>query len=99
MKPVTATLAELEARVAALEADRADYRAVLAAVNALGVNEREHTLRVGSLEKKVDARSEGLEAKVETLSGKVDTLGGYVRTLEEGQADIKDLLIQALAKR
>jgi hypothetical protein len=29
------TLADLEARVAALEADRADYRAVLAAVGAL----------------------------------------------------------------
>ena len=30
-----ATLEELEARIAALEASQADYRAVLAAVNAL----------------------------------------------------------------
>jgi hypothetical protein len=30
------SLADLEGRVAALEADRADYRAVLAAVGALG---------------------------------------------------------------
>ncbi|HYR15375.1 MAG TPA: hypothetical protein VEQ67_14325, partial [Mycobacterium sp.] len=33
-----ATLEDLEARVAALEASQADYRAVLAAVNALGAN-------------------------------------------------------------
>jgi flavin reductase (DIM6/NTAB) family NADH-FMN oxidoreductase RutF len=37
-----ATLAELEARVAALEPERADYRTVLAAVNAIGANQREH---------------------------------------------------------
>lgn len=36
-----ATLEDLEARVAALEASQADYRAVLAAVNALGANQRE----------------------------------------------------------
>jgi hypothetical protein len=34
------TLADLEARIAALEAERADYRAVLAAINALGENQR-----------------------------------------------------------
>jgi hypothetical protein len=39
-----AALEDLEARVAALEASQADYRAVLAAVNALGANQREHTL-------------------------------------------------------
>ena len=40
MTPMSgATLAELEARVAALEAERADYRAVLAAINALGANQ------------------------------------------------------------
>jgi septal ring factor EnvC (AmiA/AmiB activator) len=39
-----ATLEDLEARVAALEASHADYRAVLAAVNALGANQREHSL-------------------------------------------------------
>jgi ribosomal protein L29 len=37
-----ATLGDLEARVAALEAAQADYRAVLAAMNALGANQREH---------------------------------------------------------
>jgi hypothetical protein len=44
-----ATLAELEARVAALEAERADYRAVLAAVNALGENQREHAAPLRTL--------------------------------------------------
>lgn len=39
-----ATQEDLEARVAALEASHADYRAVLAAVNALGANQREHSL-------------------------------------------------------
>jgi hypothetical protein len=39
-----AALEDLEARVAALEASGADYRAVLAAVNALGVNQREMAL-------------------------------------------------------
>ena len=39
-----ATLEDLEARVAALEASQADYRAVLAAVNALGANQREHAV-------------------------------------------------------
>ena len=39
-----ATLEDLEARVAALEASQADYRAVLAAVNALGANQRDHAL-------------------------------------------------------
>jgi prefoldin subunit 5 len=41
-----ATLEHLEARVAALEASQADYRAVLAAVNALGADQRDHALRL-----------------------------------------------------
>ena len=44
-----ASLADLEARVAALEADRADYRAVLAAVGALAG-------RVSDAEVKIDAQ-------------------------------------------
>ncbi|MGA5536492.1 hypothetical protein [Mycolicibacterium nivoides] len=45
-----AALEDLEARVAALEADRFDYRAVLTAVNALGANQREHNLRLSSVD-------------------------------------------------
>jgi hypothetical protein len=47
-----ATQEELEARVAALEASHADYRAVLAAVNTLGANQREHALGLAAV--KVD---------------------------------------------
>jgi uncharacterized coiled-coil protein SlyX len=86
------TLEELEARVAAPEANQADDRAVLAAVNALGANQREiadelsdHGRRLGTVESKVDA-----------LAGKVDDTNARVRSLEEGQAEIKDLLIRAL---
>lgn len=46
---MAATLEELEARVAALEAEHADYRAVLAAVNALGANQREHAEQLRAL--------------------------------------------------
>jgi hypothetical protein len=45
-----ATLEDLEARIAALEASQADYRAVLAAVNALGANQRDHGLRLTAVE-------------------------------------------------
>ena len=37
----SSTYLRTQARVAALEASQADYRAVLAAVNALGANQRE----------------------------------------------------------
>ena len=62
------TLEELEARVAAPEAAQADYRAVLATVNALSANQRE----------------------IATTA--------RVRSLEEGQVEIKDLLVRALEK-
>ena len=86
------TLEDLEARVAALEASQADYRAVLAAVNALGANQRDaadtlrdHGRRLGTVESKVDV-----------LIGKIDDTNARVRSLEDGQAEIKDLLIRAL---
>ena len=47
MAAMPATLAELEVRVGALEAKQADYQAVLAAVNALVENQREHAERLG----------------------------------------------------
>ena len=79
------TLEDLEARVAALEAAHADYRAVLTAVNALGANQREHSLRLAAV-----------EAKVDDLGGQMADTNARVRSLEEGQAEIKDLLIRAL---
>lgn len=90
-----AALEDLEARVAALEATQADYRAVLAAVNALGASQREiadnlrdHSRRLGTVESKVDV-----------LVGKMDDTNARVRSLEDGQAEIKDLLIRALDKK
>ncbi len=80
-------LEDLEARVAALEADRADYRAVLAAINALGANQREHALRLGSVEDRLGS-----------VQAKLDDTNARVRSLEEGQAEIKDLLVRALQR-
>ena len=73
------TLEDLEARVAALEASQADYRAVLSAVNALGANQREHSLRLTAVESGLgDLRQE--------------TRAGF-RTVEEHIAELKDLIV------
>lgn len=50
-----ARIDDLEARVTALEASRADYRAVLAAVNALGENQREHATDLAAVKTDVAA--------------------------------------------
>jgi hypothetical protein len=81
------TLEELEARVAALEANQVDDRAVLAAVNALGANQREIALTVREH-----------TARLDRVAAKVDDTNVRVRSLEEGQAEIKDLLVRALDK-
>jgi uncharacterized coiled-coil protein SlyX len=81
-----AMLEDLEARVAALEASHADYRAVLAAVNALGANQREHAIRLT-----------GVETRLTTLETRVDE--GFqenrarFRSVDEQLAQIKDLII------
>ena len=74
-----ATLEDLEARVAALEASQADYRAVLAAVNALGANQRDHALRLTAVETEV------ADLRTETRAG--------FRSVDEQLAEIKDLII------
>jgi len=85
---MTATLAELEARIAALEAERADYRAVLAAMNALVENQRGHAVRLDHVANQQDR-----------LESKLDDTSTRVRSLEETLAEVKDLLIQALDGR
>ena len=80
-----ASLVDLEARVAALEAERADYRAVLTAVNALGENQRELVTRVQSVENKLD-----------TNTGKLDEHTARFRSLEDNLAEVKELLVRAL---
>jgi hypothetical protein len=112
-----ASLADLEARVAALEADRADYRAVLAAVGALGGRVDGLTERVSSVEVKTDANREAINALGEKLAGfqtetrqrfaaieqKIDDhhqeSSGRFHSLEDGQAELKDLILQALDRR
>lgn len=87
-----ATLEDLEARVAALEADRADYRAVLAAINALGTNQRELAGTIRELRTTVGEHGRRLES----VESKVDDTNQIVRSLEESNAEIKDLLVRAL---
>lgn len=88
------TLDDLEARVAALEASQADYRAVLAAVNALGASQREmaETLRDHG------RRLGGVESSLTSLETKVDDTNARVRSLEDATGEIKDLLITALQR-
>ncbi|MGH3674765.1 MAG: hypothetical protein ACRDU5_03325 [Mycobacterium sp.] len=74
-----ATLEDLEARVAALEASQADYRAVLTAVNALGANQREHSLRLTAVETELaDFHQESR---------------GRFRSVDEQLIEIKDLIV------
>ncbi|BBZ18574.1 hypothetical protein [Mycolicibacterium gadium] len=81
-----ATMEDLEARVAALEASQADYRAVLSAVNALGANQREHSQRMIGVETRLTAVESGLaDLRQETRAG--------FRTVEEHIAELKDLII------
>jgi uncharacterized coiled-coil protein SlyX len=88
-----AAVEDLEARVAALEASQADYRAVLAAVNALGANQREHSLRVTA----VETRLTGVETRLTTLETRVDDgfqeTNARFRSVDEQLAEIKDLII------
>ena len=89
-----AALEDLEARVSALEASQADYRAVLAAVNALGANQRDHAERLGRVEKPLDS----VESRLASVESKLDETNVRVRSLEETTSEIKDLLIKALER-
>jgi hypothetical protein len=88
------TLADLEARVAALEASQADYRAVLAAVNALGVNQREHSTKLTAVETRLTA----VKTRLGTLENKMDDTNARVRSLEDNTSEIKELLIRSLER-
>ena len=87
-----ATLAELEARVAALEAERADYRAVLAAVNALGENQREHAAHLRTLTQ----LHERLAQQQDKVTHQHADTNARVRSIEDNLAEVKDLLVRAL---
>jgi hypothetical protein len=84
-----ATSEDHEARTAALEASQADYRAVLAAVNVLGANQREHSLRLSSVETRLSAVEDGLSGvKIELV-----TVNGHLRSVDEHLAEIRDLIV------
>jgi hypothetical protein len=81
-----ATLDDIEARVAALEASQADYRAVLAAVNALGANQREHSVRLATVESELGT------VKTELADFRMETRA-TLRSVDEQLAEIKDLIV------
>ncbi|MDT5056223.1 hypothetical protein [Mycobacterium sp.] len=88
-----ATLEDLEARVAALDASQADYRAVLAAVNALGANQREHAVGLGAVNTDLSAVNADLAAvTIELGDFRTETRATF-RSVDEQLAEIKDLII------
>jgi hypothetical protein len=88
-----AALEDLEARVAALEASQADYRAVLAAVNALGANQRDHALRLTGVETRLTRVETDLgDFRIEMADFRQETQGRF-RSVDEQLAEIKDLIL------
>ena len=81
-----ATLEDLEARIAALEASQADYRAVLAAVNGLGANQRDQALRLTVVETRLGT------VETELADFRQETRGRF-RSVDEQLVEIKDLII------
>jgi hypothetical protein len=102
-----ATQEDLEARIAALEASHADYRAVLAAVNALGANQRDHALDLGAVKTDVAAvKTDVAAVKTDVAAVKTDVAGLKVeladfraetratfRSVDEHLAELRDLII------
>jgi BMFP domain-containing protein YqiC len=89
-------LAELEARVAALEAERADYKAVLATINALNQQTRH---RLDTLDEKIDGVERRLTTKIDDTNARVRLIDDRVRSIEDTVAEVKDLLVRALDNR
>lgn len=88
-----AALDDLEARVAAQEASQGDYRAVLAAVNALGANQREHSLRLTSVEGRLTSVAGRLTSVEHELTDFRQETRARFRSVDEHLAEIKDLII------
>ncbi|WP_448392656.1 hypothetical protein [Mycolicibacterium sp. XJ879] len=79
-------LEDHEARISALEAAQGDYRAVLAAVNTLGMTQREHTTRLTN----VETRLTGVETELADF--RQETRARF-RSVDEHLAEIKDLIV------
>jgi hypothetical protein len=88
------TLADLEARVAALEASQADYRAVLSAVNALGVNQRD----MSETQRDMSETQRDMSETLRQHGARIDDTNTRVRSLEDTSSEIKELLIRALER-
>ncbi|MGE2689424.1 hypothetical protein [Mycolicibacterium pulveris] len=74
-----ARLDDLEARVTALEATQADYRAVLAAVNAFGANQRDQAIELAAF-------------KAEFSDFRTETRASF-RSVDEHFSELRDLII------
>ena len=112
-----ASLAELEARVAALEADRADYRAVLAAVGVLTERLDDATVTIEGHRESINALGEKVSGFQADVRDRFDLINrnreddraeaaafraesaAFRRSVEDGQAELKDLILQALDRR
>ncbi|MBV9314086.1 MAG: hypothetical protein JO100_10170 [Pseudonocardia sp.] len=88
--------AELEARVAALEAEHADYKTVLATINALSQQTRH---RLDTLDEKIDGVERRLTTKIDDTNARVRLIDDRVRSIEDTVAEVKDLLVRALDNR
>jgi uncharacterized coiled-coil protein SlyX len=88
-----ATLENHEARIAALEASQADYRAVLAAVNALAANQRDHALDLAAVKTDVAAvKTDVAAVKTDLAAFKTETRASF-RSVDEHLTEIRDLII------
>jgi ABC-type transporter Mla subunit MlaD len=88
-----ATLEELEARVAALEASQADYRAVLAAVNGLAANQRDHAMGLAEVKTDLAGVTTDLGGLRMALADFRQETRATFRSVDEQLAEIKDLII------
>ena len=85
---------DLEARVSALEAAQADYRAVLSAIHALGANQRDHSLRLNGVEDRltqVGSRLTSVEVKLTDFHTESHS---RFRSVDEQLSEIKDLILR-----
>ena len=90
---MVATLEDLEARIAAFEASQADYRAVLAAVNALGANQREHAFGLAAVTTDLaDVKTRLATVEMGLGDFRQETRGRF-SSVDEQLAEIKDLII------
>ena len=90
-----ASLAELEARVAALEADRADYRAVLAAMGVLTERLDHATVKIDANREAITALGERLDdatVKIEAHREAINALGEKVSGFQSDVRDRFDLI-------